>query len=202
LKKSHTYGVLILAGGMSKRMNYPKPWLTVNNGITFLEHLVRFYYGSGFRDICTVLNHKFYSKTWRKSISNVKQHSLIFENKQPEKGRLHSIKSGLAKLTDNDYVIIQNVDNPYIDNNTVDTLINNVSPDGVTIPTYHGKGGHPVIISDTITDYILNTKINREKLSEVFDKFKKQYVEVKSKNILYNINTPSEYKKLVSEFVQ
>ena len=96
-------------------MSYPKPWLPLSNGSTFLEHLVDFYTGLNFKNIVVVLNQEFYSEKWNKKIKKVEQHCLIVKNTQVEKGRLFSIKSGLEKLSNDDYIFIQNIDNPFIE---------------------------------------------------------------------------------------
>lgn len=182
-------------------MNYPKPWLSINNEISFLEHLVKLYYNSGIRNIVVVLNNECYSSKWGEQIRNIEQYCFVVKNNQVDNGRLYSIKLGLEQLDNTNFVYIQNIDNPFIDTKVINTLRQNSYPNGVTIPTYNGKGGHPVLISKKIKERILKHYNSSDTLRDVLDRFDRKNVEVESDSILLNINTPSEYKKVLSEFI-
>lgn len=197
---ANSYGALILAGGKSSRMNHPKPWLPLNDGSSFLEHLVKLYADCGVKNIAAVINHEYYSGKWIKQIVNVEQYSLIIENYHVDKGRLYSIKLGLENLTGTDFIYIQNIDNPLIDKTVIDTLHRNACSNGATIPTFKGKGGHPVLISKEVGESISRGYNPSDTLHDVIDQFKRKYIEVESKFILMNLNTHSEYIKAMSEF--
>ncbi|MCP4458338.1 MAG: NTP transferase domain-containing protein [Cytophagales bacterium] len=177
-------------------MGFPKPWLSINGEATFLEHLVKVYSDHGVDKIAVVLNNAFYSDPWMDHIRNIEKHSLVIKNDQLGKGRLHSIRIGLEKLKDTEFVFIQNIDNPYIDSKVIDALRESANPNGVSIPTFKGKGGHPVLISNKITMSLMEGYNIRDTLHNVFDEFERRYIEVENENVLININTPKEYSRM------
>jgi len=187
-----TYSALILAGGKSERMGYPKPWLIHENGITYLEHIIKSYYQTGIKQIIVVLNEAFYSAPWLEAIEHVKSFATIVRNPNPEKGRLYSVFLGFQHIS-TEKILIHNVDNPNVDAVVVETLIEESNGVPVTIPTYQGKGGHPVIIDQEVKDEIIRAHETYHSLKDVFGLFEKKYVDVSSSSILANINMPSEY---------
>ncbi len=196
--QNHNYSTIILAGGNAARMNYPKPWLRLDNDITFLAEIVTAFKSFGITDIVVVLNTKFTTKEWSKEFLMIEQNTTIIKNPYPEKGRLFSLQLGL-KAIKNNTVFIHNVDNPFIENDVLAQLSNNIENNGITIPSFNNKGGHPVIINESVKNEIINNYKNYKTLKEVFKHFPKKYVEVKNSSILRNINTPEELKKAKNE---
>jgi CTP:molybdopterin cytidylyltransferase MocA len=190
--------VIVLAGGDSSRMGLPKSWLELDNGITFLETIVSSFKQFGFDDIVVVLNAKYTKIEWVEELSKIKQYTTIIKNSNPEKGRLYSLQLGLNAIK-NDTVFIHNVDNPFIENSVLKLLSNNVELNGITIPSFKEKGGHPVVINRKVKSEIINNYQNYETLKEVFTHFPKKYIEVNSSSILKNINTPQELEELRHE---
>jgi molybdenum cofactor cytidylyltransferase len=126
---------------------------------------------------------------------------VFVENNYPEKGRLYSLYIALKDLPSSDFAIIHNVDNPFVDNEVIHSLCKERRLNGTTIPTYNQKAGHPIIIDKTVMNEIVENYEKYETLKEVINQFDKKYVEVKSPNILTNINTPQDYNKVINEFV-
>jgi CTP:molybdopterin cytidylyltransferase MocA len=87
-------GVLILAGGKSERMIFPKAYLLFN-GKTFLKKIIEEYYEAGIKNIYVVLNDDFCNGEWEKYIDEVKSIVTIIKNPNPELGRFHSLKLGI-----------------------------------------------------------------------------------------------------------
>ena len=199
MKTQKKKSVIILAGGKSVRMGYPKPWLKKNNDTTFLVEIVSTFKNFGVDDIVVVLNDKLMTKEWENQLIRVKQNALVIKNHVPEKGRLYSLQLGL-KATKYDTLFIHNVDNPFIENEVLEQLSNKVETRGVTIPSYQGRGGHPVIISKTVKNEIINNYQNHTTLKEIFTCFTKTYIDVNSNSILKNINTPQDLAKAKYEF--
>ena len=52
--------VIILAGGDSERLKFPKPFLLFSPRVTFIEKLIRVYSVFGCRKIITVINLKIF----------------------------------------------------------------------------------------------------------------------------------------------
>jgi len=189
---------IILAGGNSVRMGFPKAWLRTKDNMSFLAAIVNTYKSSGIVDIVVVLNAKFATKEWEKEIANIDKSATIIKNSKPEKGRLYSLHLGLNRVV-NESTFIHNVDNPFVESIVLDQLSNCINTYGVSIPSFQGKGGHPVIISQPIALEIAQHFSKYKTLKDVFSKFPKTYVEVNSNSILKNLNTPQELAALKYE---
>ena len=198
--KNYNYSVIIIAGGNSYRMGYPKLWLKDDNGISFLSTICNTYKRCGFADIIVVINEKFTTKEWKNEIALVEGFTTIIINSKPENGRLYSLSLGL-KAVKTDSIFIHNVDNPFIEKEVIEQLVKEGNKNGVTIPTYKGKGGHPVIIDTNVKFEITSNYSNYKTLKEVFEHFPKKRVEVNSDSILSNINTPEQLAKTNYELV-
>ena len=196
----NNYSVLILAGGKSSRMSYPKPWLKTKSNTTFLEQIASTFKHFGIKDIVVVLNKDYAGEKWNSQKTEVEKFARIIENDKVDKGRLYSIQLGLEHVNE-DSIIIHNVDNPFVEPDTLDQLIKNIESDGVTIPTFKNQGGHPVIINNQVKDEIINNHNKYNTLKDLFEKFPKKYVKVEDRNILTNINTPLDFMIKIHDHV-
>ena len=64
-------------------------------------------------------------------------------------GRTGSVQAGLARLPAADPIVLWPVDHPFVEAKTVRGLLDSTRGDLVTswtIPTYHGRSGHPVVL--------------------------------------------------------
>lgn len=187
--------VIVLAGGESSRMNFPKPWLIFDKDTTFLESAVNRYSWIGFKKIVISLNKQFFLTPYLGVINNLKSTATFVKNLYPEKGRLYSLYIALKSIDNVAFVLIHNVDSPYIDKKVIKQLYNERLTEGTTIPSFNRKTGHPIIISNVVINEIINNYTKYATLKEVINKFDKKYVEVNDSSILININTPEELKK-------
>jgi molybdenum cofactor cytidylyltransferase len=187
-------GVLILAGGKSERMLFPKAFL-MWKGKTFLKRIVDTYEEAGIGNRCVVLNAGFCTPEWAEYISPVRLRVTLVKNQHPERGRFYSLKRGIKKMPDPDFCFIQNVDNPFVDPELIRNLIEHRNPDGFTSPAYNGKRGHPVLISKKILQYIDLLEEDDITLRDVLSGFPVVEVEAGNEQILMNINTPADYEK-------
>ena len=189
---NNVFGVLILAGGKSQRMNSPKPFLQIN-GRTFLENIVDSYSKSGYKKISLVINHSLLSDIPDEIRAD--KSVRIIPNYHPENGRLYSIQLGLSNAPD--FTFIHNIDNPFVDKNTIRLMQENIHPDEYIVPVYNGTGGHPVLIPKKIAKSISSVKNLTLTLRDVLCTFKKREVISGSKNILVNINDWKDYEENV-----
>jgi CTP:molybdopterin cytidylyltransferase MocA len=201
LEVSTTFASLILAGGHSSRMHLPKPWLVHKNGLTFLESIVNLYEECGISNIQVVLNAAFEQESWEREIKKVKKRANLLLNHYPDYGRMFSLQMGLNALKNVDFVYIHNVDNPFTKKEQVIALQTNRLEDGITAPAFQGKGGHPVLISKAVVNFLLKQRDEQHTLRQVFEKFPKIKIEMNNPNILINLNTEAEYKKALREFL-
>ena len=62
------------------------------------------------------------------------------------------------------------------------------------MPVYEKKGGHPILLSSFIANYLAGIKNYSLKLKQILSRCNKKTIEVASSNILANINTPDDYQ--------
>lgn len=194
-------GVLILAGGKSERMIFPKPYL-LYNGRTFLENISEGYFHAGLSNICLVIRDEYCQGKWSYSFQEVSPFISILERITSDQGRFYSLKTGLKHFTDIDFCFVHNVDNPFIDSRTIQLLWQNRNAEGYTKAVYRQEGGHPLLLSQKIIKKI-NTLDNSDyNLKDILKKFPGMDVEVDSSNVLLNINTPEEYERHIHSLKQ
>ena len=105
-------GVVVLCGGMSSRMGYPKPFLKIGDR-SLLERTIDTYLNAGIVKPVIVMNSDlFFDEQHSDTIMKVSQKSVLIKNTRTELGRSHSIKLGLEKLREKSFCFIQNIDNP------------------------------------------------------------------------------------------
>ncbi|HAW50985.1 MAG TPA: hypothetical protein DCX54_01465 [Flavobacteriales bacterium] len=194
MEENSSVGVLILAGGLSERMPYPKPWLRFNSEQTFTEKIVDQYYRFGVDELIVVLNEKYSGSQWTEQLSAINNYARIVINGQSEKGRSYSLHLGLELIRDCSYAFVQNIDNPFVDVNLLTLLAANSNEKGYTVPVHQGKGGHPILISRKIIHELRQFSYESLNLREFLKNYPKIEVETSKKEILANINTEEDYK--------
>jgi len=202
MEENSSIGVLVLAGGLSERMNYPKPWLQFNGEQTFTEKIIDEYYRFGVDQLVVVLNEKYCGLQWAQHLSLIQNYARVVINGQAEKGRSYSLQRGLELVRDCSYTFIQNVDNPFVDVDLLTLLAQNAHKDGYTVPVYQGKGGHPILISKKIMDELQHANYESLNLREFLSNYPKLEIESTKKEILANINTEEDYKTFFNRDVR
>jgi len=184
--------VIILAAGKSSRMGKTKFLLKYNKKLTFIEQIIKTYLSFECEEIIIVLNTNGVKLFKQLPLEN-KHRIKIIENKHLEYERFYSIKIGIEKLINKNSVFIQNSDNPYIKEKTLQTLsCYNKNYDYIN-PYYNNKGGHPILLSKKVVQAIIKEDKNNLNFKEYLKKFSKKRIDVNDKNILVNINTISQY---------
>ena len=183
---------IILAGGKSSRMTYPKAWLKYDNHITFLEHTINTYLTFGCKNVIVVLNNEFYD-SHKELVSKIENQVTIVKNHHPEKGRIHSIRLGINELDRVGLTYIHNIDNPFIDKKTL-LALKESSISGYVRPTFKLKGGHPILVTNGVLENIIHTEDDTI-LRDLLEEHTVEDVPVENDMILVNINTPNDYEK-------
>jgi len=186
--------VIILAGGSSERMKYPKPFLPFDSQITFIEKIVLEYYNFGCSEVIIVLNKELNLQPWDINLSNISSKTSIIINKHSDFGRFYSIQLGTKALQNIEQCFIQNVDNPFIDQDLLKEIYSSRVNNGYVVPIYLDKGGHPVLISNNVIKSIIEEKNIYINFKEKLKKFNRKSISVVSKKLLVNINTIEDYK--------
>ncbi|MFA6402079.1 MAG: NTP transferase domain-containing protein [Salinivirgaceae bacterium] len=187
----NSFVALILSAGTSERMGTPKALLTYSNGVTFIEQIVEKYLEAGTERIVLVIN---------PSLSQIinlmpfcQNHQvMVVENKEPEKGRIHSIKLGMEKLNELPF-FIQNVDNPFVTVDLLNRMLPELQPNKYVSPFYKGSGGHPILISHEIALQLKGCDL-KTPLNLFLANYEQIKMEQGNSDILVNINTPDDYR--------
>lgn len=192
MKKNKEISVIILASGMSSRMQSHKTELAFDDKKNFIQKITEEYINFGCDKVIAVLNEKNYQSLQSKNIELNKKVKPVI-NEHPEKGRFYSLYKGIVKLNENTSVFMQNIDNPVVNQNILKLLYSNSGKADYIIPSYQKKGGHPVLLSKYLIKEIKNAEHTNFHIKEFLNQYKKVYVETDDKNILLNINTISDY---------
>jgi len=187
---------LILAGGRSTRIGFPKPWLHFDDENNYLEHLVNLYSLAGVSEIIVVINSDFCTKDWHDKIKDLRTVATIIENDHPDRGRLRSVSLGIG-ATESDYVFIQNVDSPYIGAELIRRMELDRCKNGTSIPVLNGKKG-----SSVVKGCLLENHSEKETLRDVLNNFEQKLVETNDEGILINVNTRSQYQQYSGRSLQ
>ena len=162
---------LILSGGKSQRMGFPKAFLKFNEEQTFIEKIASEFINFGCEKIIIVMNNDNISH-----INSVNPEILskieTVVNPNPESGRFSSIKTGLEKLKDSENVFIHNIDNPFVCRETLELLYKNFNNCDFCVPVFENKGGHPIIIGKNIIKDSFN-QLSDTNLKEFLRDFKR-----------------------------
>ena len=151
-------GGLILAAGLSTRMGQSKPLMKFLNK-NLIDQTIKTMYDAGIGNIQVVtgFEHERVEAYLQENYPSDRIHTIC----NPNYGNgsiLTSIKTGLPKLKDFDYVFIQLVDLPCILPETYQKLWETMLASGkkAVIPTVDGKRGHPVLIDMSLLPEILS----------------------------------------------
>lgn len=193
-------GILLAAGESSRMQGAFKPLLKWGKRTVIAEcvHQLRH---SQLADIFVVLGHR--EAEIRPCLAGTGVQFAI--NRDYRKGMLTSIKTGLAMVGPNsDGFLLALVDQPMIDSALIDRLITafEKSDKGIVVPTFDGKWGHPVIVSTSYTDEIMQLDDASPEGMRGFLQARRGdllEVPVKTSAILEDIDLPEDYARLSSQ---
>ena len=181
---------IILAAGRSQRMQKHKALLEFSERESFIAHLINEYKKAEIHNICLVLNPEValgFNNVWDNKLS-------IISNNSPEKGRLHSIRMALKAFPKMEFYFIQNVDNPFVTQSVISSLINGYTKGDYTTPVQNGVGLHPIVISNKVAQHIISCTDEEITLREILQQFNRNKIHVSETNLAANINTKEDYQ--------
>ena len=194
-----TCGLLILAGGKSQRMFFPKPYLQYQ-GKPFFEHIATVYKSTNISKSCLVIIRDITTHEWESYYKKALSLFSVVKKIDTHQGRFHSVKTGINALSEMDYCFIHNIDNPFIDMETINFMWQHRNKSGYTVPVFQEKKGHPVLISKPLIKRILELTHRDYNLKELLKEFSEQFVSATHKGVLLNINTPDDYRKFIQKY--
>ena len=202
--KGKETAALLLAAGESRRMGQLKallPW----QGTTLLSHQLAALDAAGIGRIMVVLGHRAAElqevlRGERASRPNV----AWVVNPDYLRGKTTSLKAGLRTLSPHQpqTILILNVDQPRRPE-TLDYLLrqHQAAAARITIPTYRGKGGHPVLLDAALIDELLGITEETQGLRAVMQRHQAyiQRVEMATPEVRWDLNTPEQYRAALGE---
>ncbi len=188
---------LVLSGGASSRFGgQPKGLLPVE-GQSGVRRIVEICLADGFSPVVVVVG------VHRGPIA----HALrgldveLVDSEHWEDGRTASVQAGLAALPEDRDILLWPVDHPFVAPRTVDALLAARATDLIGawfIPTYEGRGGHPVLWRPVIRRDIFDLRPDapiRSLLPEFGPQVRR--LPVDDPGVLANVDTPDDYDAAV-----
>jgi molybdenum cofactor cytidylyltransferase len=189
---------ILLAAGESRRMEGAfKPLLKWGKR-TVIGECVHQLRNSRLAEIFVVLGHR--ELEVRQSLAGSGVQYAI--NRNYRNGMLSSIKAGLEMLSPNeDAVLIALVDQPMINAHLINRLILafEEGDKGIVFPIYEGKHGHPIILSTSYVDEIMQLNDDSEGgLRGLINANRDDWMEVAVElpGVLEDIDSPADYQRL------
>ncbi len=186
-------GAVIVAAGMSSRMGEFKPMLNIG-AISIAQRVIANLQQAGVKRIVVVTGYQ--ADLLEHHLAN---RGIVFlRNQQYETSQmLDSAKIGLAYLKDKcDTILFTPVDIPMFTAATVSALL--ASGAELACPEYNGETGHPVMLSASLVDNILNDN-GTGGLRDIFDRLDipMVHIPVNDPGILKDADTPEDYASLL-----
>jgi molybdenum cofactor cytidylyltransferase len=190
---------ILLAAGESRRMGQLKallPW----QGTSLLAHQVEALREAGVDRVVVVLGHR---AEELEPVVIGELEVVCVVNPDYLKGKTTSIKTGVKSLRQgySDTLLLLNVDQPRAAD-TIRKLLyqHHISSALITIPTYQGKGGHPIVLDASLIDELLSIQEETLGLKAVTQRHQDrvQRVEMDDPEVLWDLNTPEQYREALS----
>lgn len=186
-----TEGV-ILAAGRSSRMEGRVKMVMDLNDRTVIERSI-----DSLCPFCSriVVVTGFHAETVMESAGHYREVDLV-HNPDCEEGMFSSLRLGL-RHTEGERVLILPGDCPFIPNEICEKLLQ--SKGDIVLPAYHGKNGHPVLLSRRAIEDLLADECCQS-LQEYISVNKAEIITVDRPEILWDIDTLEDYAKAVNYF--
>ncbi len=190
---------ILLAAGESRRMGQLKALLPWRGG-TLLAHQLTALSDAGVDRIMVVLGHR-----WTELKPELAARPGVGWTFNPDylQGKTTSIKAGLRALEPDqpESLLLLNVDQPR-SAETVDYLLrqHRAATALITLPTYGGQGGHPLILDAALLDELHRINEETQGLRAVTQRHRRftQRVAMDTPEVLWDLNTPEQYRAALS----
>jgi CTP:molybdopterin cytidylyltransferase MocA len=182
---------LILAGGESRRMGFPKALLEFR-GETFLDRLIRTF-GAHCAPVVAVLGAE--AGRIRAGLQAAALATIV-ENPNWRQGQLTSMQAGLRAIpADARGVLFTLVDHPNVRPETVAALVQQDAR--LAIPRYQGRRGHPIYFSrELAAEFLALDPASTARAVRERHAAEIRYVEVDDPGILDDVDDPEAYHRL------
>jgi len=204
MKKSNNFAAVILAAGLSTRMNnFPKPLLKYKNKY-FAEIIHHNILKTGINKIIMVIGH---SADLVKSELLDKLAPIDFViNENYKSGQITSLQCGLRFLKDKTIlekseitkVLIMLCDLPLVKFETYQQIVDNAKENFSTIPVCNNRGGHPIVIGNLQITEILKAPTDCI-TKNIIKQLPLNYIPVKDEDIYNDFDYVSDIDKLPAD---
>lgn len=189
---------VILAGGYSTRAHGFKMEFDIE-GKTILQRCIEGFYDSC-RKIIVVTGFK-YEKI-EKLVKDYEKVVTVYNDNYP-KGMFTSIKKGISQVEIEKFFLTPG-DYPLINKKVIEEILTKSIKEEnknkeVIIPSFYGKGGHPILADSSIVQDIL-VKSDDYNLREFLKNRKVAYEIIEDKSIILDVDTAQDYNEALSEF--
>jgi molybdenum cofactor cytidylyltransferase len=192
------FAAVILAGGLSSRMEQLKPLLPLGDA-TVTDFVISTFRSTNI-DVFLVVGHR-----QEEIKAGIKQRGVtIIYNPEYTKGMFSSVQAGVREIGENYHAFfLLPVDVPMVRATTIKQMINTglSHPKSIMYPVHNGKRGHPPLIPTVLIPGIM--KWEHEGGLKTFLKSHEDIaldVPVNDHFILFDIDTPDDYKELQKHY--
>ena len=186
---------ILLAAGLSKRMNGENKLTKKIQGIPLIKHSVKNILASSINELIIVLGYQ--KEIIEKLIDKHEKVKFIF-NKDFESGMASSIKVGINHLSDNsEAFFICLADMPMVSSNIYDFLIKSKNQKDILVPTYKGQQGNPILFNKSMKEKIMSIDgdAGAKKILEL-NKDKILNLEINDQGVAKGFNTQIDFDSL------
>lgn len=189
-------GGLIVAAGMSSRMNAFKPMLKIGS-TTIVKHIISTFRQAEIDTVVLVTGYQ--AETLEKHVAHMSV--ICLRNEAYATGEMFdSAKIGLSCLKSQcDRVLLTPVDIPLFTCRTVRQLLQAEGP--VVVPVCDKREGHPLVLDTEIVEKLLSYTGEKGIAGAIAGSgLPKQLVQVEDEGILFDVDTPEEYERLLHRY--
>src|SRR5688572_27048892 len=175
-------------------MGSPKALLPFQ-GKTFLEHILGVAAAAGISETIVVVGHH------REAITGAVTLPRVVFNPRYAEGMSTSVQAGIRALPEQaTAAIVFLVDHPAISPDSVRKLLEAIDDNRIVLPVFNGRRGHPVAFGFGLFQEILELD-STQGLNTIVRRDPSRIVEVtvKDPGVLIDVDTPEQFKKLVSD---
>jgi molybdenum cofactor cytidylyltransferase len=197
--------LILLAAGKSSRMGEPKGLLKKNGEFWIIRQLNRYREAGGTKAIIVLgHDHSFYLTpiaTFEKTIELNRFEVRTVVNTDPERGQFSSIQLGVKETIREPEAFLLPIDVP-APGNLVWTLLvqdhRRKKTVAVSVPTFKGQGGHPVLLSQNFMKKILENPAESTRLDHLIHTLPVEEVNrmnCDEPSIIINLNDENQWKQ-------
>ena len=189
--------VILLAAGRSERMGQPKQLLDIK-GVPMIQHTINVIQQCArIRHLVVVLG--FQANRIQQSIS--KNNILIVENTNWNEGMGSSLRAGLRKALEvipaADDLLITVCDQPLLNKDVLENLINQHRPEHITAANYGDAFGTPALFDRKFLPELLSLP-DQSGARKLFEKYPQLIVKVPFPGGEFDLDTWDDYEKFIS----